>query len=66
MTTKNLKLYKVTFHLIIGYENNEVENPITKEAEYEVSAYDKADAVLKAAQLDKTSYSIYESCVEEL
>ena len=55
--------YTVILSLIIGYEDGNIDYPKTKQVEYEVWASSERDAKERAKELDKSSYSIYESYV---
>jgi len=58
--------YKVTIELITGYRNNDNDDPYLKPVYYTVEADSKKDAIDKAAQIDDSSLSVWNSYAEEI
>lgn len=61
-----MKTYLVTLALIIGYYDEDYNEPKLYYAEHLVQAHSEDDAKRAARQMDKTSYSVYESYAEEI
>ncbi|HEV3223903.1 MAG TPA: hypothetical protein VGZ90_13535 [Puia sp.] len=53
--------FKVVLELIVGYYDENYEEPKLRRQEYEVMATDERDAINQAKQLDKTSFSIWDT-----
>lgn len=52
--------------LIIGYKDQENENPILKRSEFEVKAKNENEAIDIAKNLDTSKYSVWESYCETI
>lgn len=62
-----MKTFTVTLALILGYYDDEHNEPRLRFDNFDVLALDERGAITKAKELDMTGFSIWESyCVEVL
>jgi len=58
--------YKVTIELITGYKKNDLDDPYLKPVFYTVEADNKQEAIKKAAEIDESPLSVWNSYAEEI
>lgn len=61
-----MKQYNVQLHLIMGYYDEEYNEPKIQIQEYRIEAESEEDAIRKAKQLDRSKLSVYDSQADEV
>lgn len=61
-----MKKYLVTLVLIVGYYDNEYNEPRLRFSEITVEAATELNAIKQAKDLDRTGFSVWESYCEEI